>query len=316
MGGYEYIRSLLTDRLFLQLMYEHLLHVFPDLFIVSSLLSACGRSMVNSYNAGVRNATPGSWPWQAALSANGSVFCGGSLITDEWVLTAAYCTARMNINDTMVRLGLQTVSGVNPNEVSRGIVANVCFPAYDPETYDNDICLLKLSAPVNFTDYIRPVCLAAANSTFYSGTSFITGFGSTDNFGSNPNVLQQVNIPRFGRRQCECEQPNVTRNMICAGGQASCRGDYGGPLVNSNGPNSSWIQSGILSGDYDCATPRGPGVYTLVSRYQQWIEATVTGMPPGFITFTSRGNDSDLNFTCPTPLQYKQTTDEAETAED
>uniref|UniRef100_A0A3B5B8W9 Chymotrypsin-like protease CTRL-1 n=1 Tax=Stegastes partitus TaxID=144197 RepID=A0A3B5B8W9_9TELE len=238
-------------------MYEHLLHVFPDLFIVSSLLSACGRSMVNSYNAGVRNATPGSWPWQAALSANGSVFCGGSLITDEWVLTAAYCT---------------TVSGVNPNEVSRGIVANVCFPAYDPETYDNDICLLKLSAPVNFTDYIRPVCLAAANSTFYSGTSFITGFGSTDNFGSNPNVLQQVNIPRFGRRQCECEQPNVTRNMICAGGQASCRGDYGGPLVNSNGPNSSWIQSGILSGDYDCATPRGPGVYTLVSRYQQWIE--------------------------------------------
>ena len=72
-------------------------------------------------------------------------------------------------------------SGPNPNEESRGVVQSIIHPSYDFITKDNDIALLRLSAPVNFTDYIYPVCLASANSTFHNGTSsWVAGWGVKD----------------------------------------------------------------------------------------------------------------------------------------
>lgn len=81
-----------------------------------------------------------------------------------------------------VFLGRIDQAGPNPNEVSRSVIQATCHPSYDTFTNDNDVCLLKLSAPVNFTNYIYPVCLAAANSTVYTRTrSWITGWGKADN---------------------------------------------------------------------------------------------------------------------------------------
>lgn len=75
-------------------------------------------------------------------------------------------------------MGRNNQSGLNPNEESRGIVQSVIHPSHDFITEDNDIALLRLSAPVNFTDYIYPVCLASANSTFHNGTSsWVAGWG-------------------------------------------------------------------------------------------------------------------------------------------
>lgn len=86
-----------------------------------------------------------------------------------------------------VFLGRTNQAGPNPNEVSRGVAQAVCHPLYDSSTVDNDMCLLKLSAPVTFTDYIYPVCLAAANSTVHTGTnSWVTGWGKADNGKSPP----------------------------------------------------------------------------------------------------------------------------------
>lgn len=80
-----------------------------------------------------------------------------------------------------VYLGRHSQSGSNPKEESRTLKRSVCHPRYDILTQDNDICLLELSAPVNFTDDIYPVCLAAANSTFHNGTvSWVTGWGLKD----------------------------------------------------------------------------------------------------------------------------------------
>lgn len=81
-----------------------------------------------------------------------------------------------------VFLGRINQAGPNPNEESRNVTQATCHPSYNTMTNDNDMCLLKLSAPVTFTDYIYPVCLAAANSTIFSGTrSWITGWGKADN---------------------------------------------------------------------------------------------------------------------------------------
>ncbi|RXN23623.1 transmembrane protease serine 11B [Labeo rohita] len=152
--------------------------------------------------------------------------------------------------DFTVVLGRQTQEGINPNQVFRYVRLIIKHPSYN-FTNDNDIALLKLRSPVTFTDYIRPVCLAAYNSVFNSGTdSWITGWGNISEGVAlpSPKVLQEVEVPVIGNRQCNCLYGvgNITDNMICAGllegGKDSCQGDSGGPMVSKQ--SSVWVQSG------------------------------------------------------------------------
>ncbi|XP_069015081.1 serine protease 27-like [Embiotoca jacksoni] len=265
----------------------------------------CGRVVINSRIVGGQDAAPGSWPWQAILFRNGTFRCGGSLITNQWVLTAAHCLTRDDLKNSKIFLGRYNQTGGNPNEVSRTLEDIICHPKYNTHNFNNDICLLKLSAPVNFTDYIRPICLASENSAFHNGTSsWVTGFGRTGD-GNLPNILQEVNVPIVGNNKCNCSYEDIagiTENMICAGlengGKDSCNGDGGGPLMSKDG--GRWVQSGIVSFGVGCALPRRPGVYARVSQYQEWILENINGTAPGIVDFISRGNDSDTDFTCPT----------------
>lgn len=161
-----------------------------------------------------------------------------------------------------VFLGRYNQSGPNPNEVNRTAAQIMCHPDYNSVTTNNDICLLRLSAPVTYTDYIRPICLASANSTFYNGTSsWVTGWGtlseggklrnsrkmtcaysqsllSAHHFngtfslqGSLANTLQEVNVPIVGNNRCRCQYSAegivINDNMLCAGlregGKDSCQ---------------------------------------------------------------------------------------------
>ena len=83
-------------------------------------------------------------------------------------------------------LGRENLQGKNPNEVSRTVAEIILHPNYDSFTSDNDIALLRLSSPVTFTDYIRPVCLAASDSVFNNGTdSWVTGWGAVEEGGES-----------------------------------------------------------------------------------------------------------------------------------
>uniref|UniRef100_A0A3Q3X228 Peptidase S1 domain-containing protein n=1 Tax=Mola mola TaxID=94237 RepID=A0A3Q3X228_MOLML len=255
---------------------------------------SCASLSSNNRIIGGDDASPGEWPWQVTLQLDSNHFCGGSLISDQWVLTAAQCLFT-GIGRITVFLGRHNVSGPNPNDVSRKVEDAVCHPDYDVFTFDNDICLLKLSAPVNFTDYIYPVCLAAANSTFHSGTSsWVTGWGVTEN-GTLPDILQEVEVPVVGNNECECSYPSgITDNMICSGhrqgGKGICQGDGGGSLLIEDRNNSVWLQIGILSFTRGCALPMIPAGYTRVSRYQEWITDVTGTSQPGFVRFNSPGS--------------------------
>ncbi|KAK2832949.1 hypothetical protein Q5P01_016838 [Channa striata] len=266
----------------------------------------CGQAPLNTRIVGGQEASPGSWPWQVSLHKSGTHFCGGSLISDQWVLSAAHCFESYDTSDLVVYLGRQSQEESNPNEVSRTVIQITNNTDYDSSTSENDICLLKLSSPVTFTSYIQPVCLAASGSTFFNGTdSWVTGWGNVaiDESLPSPQTLMEVEVPVVGNRQCNCDYGvgSITDNMMCAGlsagGKDSCQGDSGGPMVSKQ--SGRWIQSGVVSFGRGCALPNFPGVYTRVSQYQSWINSVITSNQPGFITFTSTGTDGDLSVTCP-----------------
>uniref|UniRef100_A0A8C7IEX2 Peptidase S1 domain-containing protein n=1 Tax=Oncorhynchus kisutch TaxID=8019 RepID=A0A8C7IEX2_ONCKI len=252
--------------------------------------TVCGTTSFNNKIVGGEDAPAGSWPWQASVHQFGGHVCGGSLINKEWVMSAAHCFSGL--------MGLLYLV-----KFSYDIVLH---PVYDSDTNDNDIALLRLTSPVNFTNYIRPVCLAASDSFYHNGTdSWVTGWGKINEgkFLPSPQALQEVEVPVLGNRQCNClnRVGSVTDNMLCAGvltgGKDSCQGDSGGPMVAKQ--NSVWIQSGVVSWGFGCARPNLPGVYTRVSRYQPWIDSKITTDKPGFVQFTSSGVDTDSSYTCP-----------------
>ncbi|XP_077474708.1 tryptase-like [Stigmatopora argus] len=270
----------------------------------------CGQAPLNTRIriVGGQVAPEGAWPWQVSLLRNGFHFCGGSLITSEWVMTAAHCFDDTDPVTVTVVLGRQQQNGPNPNEEARLIAALIIHPDYNPANFDNDVALLRLSTPVTFTNFIRPVCLAAASSTFFAGTkSWVTGWGDIA-FGvpaPPPGELMEVQVPIVGNRQCYCDYSGInpiTENMICAGpregGRDTCQGDSGGPLVTKKGP--VWVQNGIASFGLGCAQPGFPGGYARVSSFQEWITNQIGGDNlPGFVKCRSACPDPDLEVTCP-----------------
>ncbi|XP_048053039.1 transmembrane protease serine 9 [Megalobrama amblycephala] len=267
-------------------------------------LDVCGKASLNTRIVGGQDAPAGAWPWQASLHRNGH-FCGGSLINNQWVLTAAHCFDDTSTSGLTVYLGRQTQQGPNANEVARSVINIIKHPNYNTNTQDNDITLLQLNATVNFNNFISPVCLASSSSTFFNRTvSWVTGWGNIKSGVSLPSSkpLQEVDVPIVGNRQCKCLYgvSVITDNMICAGllegGKDSCQGDSGGPMVSKQG--SVWIQSGVVSFGEGCALANLPGVYARVSNYQNWINEKITTNQPGFVTFNSGGTDGDLSISC------------------
>ncbi|NWR61672.1 CTRL protease, partial [Bucorvus abyssinicus] len=223
-----------------------------------------------------QNAVPGSWPWQVSLQTrSGSHFCGGSLINEYWVVTAAHC----NFNPYAHVVVLGEYDGSNPQAVQVKTVAKaITNPSWNPNTFNNDIALLRLSTPAQLGPRVAPVCLAPANLNLPNNLQCVTtGWGRV-----NPNSqalaqrLQQVTLPLISQSQCMRYWGNrITSAMLCAGGvgASSCQGDSGGPLVFLNG--NVWTLIGIVSfGSTDCNV-RIPAIYTRVSYFRNWIDYVV-----------------------------------------
>ncbi|XP_048101470.1 serine protease 33-like [Alosa alosa] len=147
--------------------------------------SGCGSVRLDSRIVGGRNASAGSWPWQVSLHWLGSHICGGTLISDQWVITAAHCFSSFPIHFTWtVYLGRETQDtsspNANPHEVAHSVKAIVRHPDYSAGDFTNDVALVRLREPVEFTAYVWPICLPSNASRFPPGTAcWTTGWGNT-----------------------------------------------------------------------------------------------------------------------------------------
>ncbi|XP_039991608.1 tryptase [Xiphias gladius] len=269
----------------------------------------CGVAPLNTRIVGGESAKAGLWPWQVSLNFSfyGHI-CGGTLISDQWVLTAAHCIITQSVSPWTLHFGRETQSGPNVHEVNRTVSQIIVHPDYNNTYLNNDIALMKLRSPVAFTDYIRPVCLASSASQFYNSTPcWATGWGrlGKDEPMEAFETLQEVQIPVIGHKQCSCSYntqtiANISDNMICAGqeNKGACQGDSGGPLQCKQG--SVWILAGVTSFGVPCALAGYPEVYARVSQFQTWIKDQVAGDNVSFVTFTPSGNDQDNSFVCRT----------------
>jgi len=220
-------------------------------------------------------ATPGAWPWQVRISRSGAtgIYCGGSLIATQWVLTAAHC-AQSSIGGYTIVLGDHSRTTTEGTEQTRTVSQIIVHPSYSSSTYNNDLALFRLSSPVTLNSRVQLVTLERNNSALAAGVSTtVTGWGTTSSGGSTSTTLRQVTVPIVSNTTCNSSSSyggDVTSNMLCAGssGKDSCQGDSGGPLVIA----STNRQAGIVSWGIGCALAQYPGVYTRVPNYISWIQ--------------------------------------------
>lgn len=272
--------------------------ILPLLLLLSGARAqsiVCGNAPLNTKTriVGGEAATAGTWPWQVSLQRNGGHFCGASLISDRWLLTAAHCFQGSGETTSGLRavLGEDSLTTSSPNQLSMSVEQIINHPDYEASTFNNDLCLLRLSSGVSFTDFIQPVCLTAANTGPSDGSGvWVTGWGTLSSGGARPDQLQEVMVPVVPQATCRNSYSSLTDNMLCAGeaGRDSCQGDSGGPLVYKI--NSSWVQAGVVSFGQGCAQAGFPGVYARVSQYTSWISGH-TGRSSGFMD--SAGNLSN-----------------------
>ncbi|KAE8625750.1 hypothetical protein XENTR_v10006382 [Xenopus tropicalis] len=230
----------------------------------------------------------GECPWQALLMYNEIFICGGTLIAPNWVITAAHCLKPLPENKLTVVLGEHRIGTPEGTEQESKVSKIIMHEHYygSKTNNDNDIALLKLTTPVNYTDYVVPLCLPekqfAVQELLSIRYSTVSGWGRLLESGATPELLQRVQLPRVKTQDCIRQtQMNISQNMFCAGytdgSKDSCKGDSGGPHATQY--KNTHFLTGIVSWGLGCAKKEKYGVYTRVSRYTEWIKENMDEQP-------------------------------------
>ncbi|XP_043196871.1 trypsin-1-like isoform X2 [Amphibalanus amphitrite] len=240
---------------------------------------ACGVPNRSTRVVGGRPSRINEYPWTVALTYRGRFYCGGTLINDRYVLTAAHCINGLNHHRVEVTLGEHDRNlPFEAITLKTRVLWWLKHPDFDAKTFNNDIAVIRMKDPVDFSRIMRPVCLPKPGYNYTGEKVTVVGWGRTSEGGNTANLLQEVLLPVFSNAECRSlkyDPEEITNNMLCAGytqGKIdACQGDSGGPMLwQSKDGKTDLI--GIVSWGQGCGRPGLPGVYTRVVNYLDWIE--------------------------------------------
>ncbi|KAF7236821.1 Serine protease 27 [Varanus komodoensis] len=258
---------------------------------LSDATKVCGKQGFMNRIVGGENSQDGEWPWQVSIKMNGKHHCGGSLIGDQWLITASHCFKQFcTPSNFTVLLGALKLSDPGPHSITVDVKKIILNPTYDGDVRSGDIALVQLEQPVKFSHQIIPICVPDANVTFAPGHKcWVTGWGDVqarDRYHTS-NVLKKLEVPIISTNTCNAlyrqnsghpkDRRDIKKDMICAGFAAgrgdACQGDSGGPLACQ--VKDTWLLAGVVSWGDGCAQKNRPGVYARVTSYQTWIHSMI-----------------------------------------
>ena len=225
---------------------------------------------------GGEEVTPNSIPYQVSFQnkATGFHFCGGAVKDDSTIITASHCCDGKSPANVQIVAGDHNLFQDEGPEQTADVSEIIMHPNYPkPQRYSNDVCILKLSTPLEMTEQVAGAPMPTQGQQF-EGDAVVSGWGTLSPGGASPDVLMSVTVPIVTDAECvDAYGSSVDGDtMICAGdlengGVDSCQGDSGGPMTCGG------THCGIVSWGYSCAAPGYPGVYAETSAFVDWIES-------------------------------------------
>ena len=211
-------------------------------------------------------------PYQVSLQVKNNGFCGGSIIDENWVITAGHCIIYPEHMVTIRAGSDKKGTGGSIHKVEKVIK----HEGYETNKFGipiNDLALIKVETPFKLDGTRQPIALFKDNEEAIDGSfSIITGWGALKQGGKFPEILQTASIPIVSKKVCSNAYSNfggIPFGQICtahpAGGKDACQGDSGGPLAIDG------RLAGIVSWGNGCAKPGFPGVYTEIAQFRGWI---------------------------------------------
>ncbi|XP_034047294.1 testisin-like [Thalassophryne amazonica] len=262
--------------------------------IVTSKPVLCGQAPLNSQTLGANSAAiAGEWPWMASLQRNGSHVCGGTLVAEQAVLSAAGCfLSSTNPSEWTVILGRLKQNGSNPFEIKLK-VTNITLS----NLTGSNVAVLHLATRPTLSDYIQPICMDSGQNFPVNSICWIAGWSSQR--GGEEQVLQE-----FQTSVVDCENASVASDSICTGPVTLHETNAGGPLMCK--VDGSWYQVAVLrvgnttSGISQAQRSLTIMVFPEMNRFKSFLDNTVGGFLPGSVRSKAMSPIIDGNMTTST----------------